>query len=129
MKIIIYNPNTDEWSKFINSLTCDYKERDRLIDNHIVEIGKEISAKDFVNNSHTYTSWGSKLRFRFIGEPTDPLEKLVKYVYDGDNYIYMKDHFPEDFVESRTDWDDMVDYADDMSRFIRNLMEDMAYNN
>lgn len=126
MKIIIYNPNTDEWGKFINSLTCDYKERDRLIDNHIVEIGKEISAKEFVNNSHTYTFWGSQLRFRFIGEPTDPLEKLVKYVYDGDNYIYMKDHFPEDFVESRTDWDDMVDYADDMSRFIRNLMEDLA---
>ena len=33
MKIIIYNPNTKEWSKFIDSLGCDCKgiERDNAV--------------------------------------------------------------------------------------------------
>lgn len=127
MKIIIYNPNTDEWNKFIESLTCnDYKERDRLINNHIMEIGKEVSAKEFVKNSYKYTSWCSEWRFRFFGEPIEPLEKLVKFVYDSASYISMKKNFPEDFVESRTDWDDMVEYADQMAYFIEDLMEDLA---
>lgn len=127
MKIIIYNPNTDEWNKFIESLTCDdYKERDRLINNHIIEIGKEISAKEFVKNSYDYTHWNSQWRFRFFGEPIEPLEKLVSFVYDSASYISMKKNFPEDFVESRTDWDDMVEYADQMAYFIEDLMEDLA---
>lgn len=29
MKIIIYNPYTKEWNKFIDSLSCDYKGEQR----------------------------------------------------------------------------------------------------
>ena len=56
MKIIIYNPNTNEWSKFIDSLGCDCKgiERDKAVQAYIVETGQEISIQEFVNNSHLY---------------------------------------------------------------------------
>lgn len=128
MKIIIYNPNTKEWNKFVDSLGCDCKgiERDKAAQAYIIETGQEISVKEFVSNSHLYTSWSSKLRYKFIGEPCNPLEKIVMFVYSGSTYINMKSKFPEDFIESRTDWDDMVNYADEMESFIKEIMDDMV---
>ena len=126
MKIIIYDPNTKEFSEFINSLECKGKKRDEAVEAYIADNGKEISAAKFVNNSHIYTSWSSKLRYMFIGEPCGPLEKMVKFAYSGTSYINMKESFPEDFTESRTDWDDMVNYADEMASFIKEIMEDLA---
>ena len=126
MKIVIYNPNTKEWNKFINSLKCKGKKRDEAINTHIAEIGKEVSAAEFIRNSHLYTSLFGKLRYKFIGKPCNPLEKLVAFVYDSSSYIYMKKSFPEDFIESRTDWEDMVNYADEMASFIEEIMEDIA---
>ena len=41
----------------------------------------------------------------------------------------MKTSFPEDFTESRTNWDDMANYADEMASFIKEIMEDMANTN
>lgn len=129
MKIIIYNPNTKEWNAFINSLVSEGAKRDKDIKDHIIEIGEEISASQFVKNSHLYTSWSRKLCYEFIGEPSNPLEKMIKFVYSGPNYINMKRSFPEDFTESRTDWDDMVNYADELASFIENIMEDIANTN
>ena len=126
MKIIIYNPNTKEWNKFINSLDCKGEERDKAIEAYITKIGQEVSASEFVNNNHSYTNLFGDLCYEFIGEPNTPLEKIVKFVYSGSNYINMKSKFPEDFVESRTDWEDMMDYANEMANFINELMEDMA---
>ena len=79
-----------------------------------------------MKNRHVYTDSFGEFRYRFIGEPNTPLEKLVRFIYSGSNYINMKRKFPEDFTESRTDWDDMVNYADEMACFIEELMEDMA---
>ena len=129
MKIIIYDPNTDEWSAFINSLVCKGAKRDKVIKEHIIEIGQEIIASEFVKNSHLYTSWSRNLCYEFIGEPSNPLEKIIKLVYSGHNYINMKRNFSEDFTESRTNWDDMTNYADEMAYFIEDIMEDMANAN
>lgn len=126
MKIIIYDPNTKEFSEFINSLDCIGRERDEAIDAYIADNGKEISAAEFVRDSYLYTGWCRKLRYKFIGEPCNPLEKMVKFVYSGANYIHMKESFPEDFTESRTDWDDMSNYADEMASFIKEIMTDLA---
>lgn len=41
----------------------------------------------------------------------------------------MKTSSPEDFTENRTDWDDMVNYAEEMASFIKEIMEDMANTN
>ena len=54
---------------------------------------------------------------------------MIKFVYSGSNYINMKRSFPEDLTESRTDWVDMVNYADEMASFIENIMEDIANTN
>ena len=126
MKIIIYDPNTKEFSEFINSLDCIGRERDEAIDAYIADNGKEISAAEFVRDSYLYTSWSRKLRYKFIGEPCNPLEKMVKFVYSGTSYIHMKESFSEDFTESRTDWDDMFNYADEMASFIKEIMTDLA---
>ena len=126
MKIIIYDPNTKEFSEFINSLKCNGAKRDEAVEAYIADNGKEISAAEFVRDSYLYTSWSSKLRYMFIGEPCGPLEKMVKFAYSGTSYINMKESFPEDFTESRTDWDDMVNYADEMASFIKEIMEDLA---
>lgn len=125
MKIIIYNPNTKKWNKFINSLDCKGEERDKAIEAYITKIGQEVSTLEFVNNNYTYTNLFSDLCYEFIGEPNTPLEKIVKFVYSG-SYIDRKRRAPEDFIKSRTDWDDMMDYADEMANFINELMEDMA---
>lgn len=126
MKIIIYNPNTNEWDKFIRSLNYKGEERDKVIQDYIIKIGQEISVSEFVKNSYLYTSWSSKLRYKFIGEPSNTLEKIVAFIYDSPSYIHMKRSFPEDFIESRTDWDDMINYADEMASFIKEIMEDLA---
>lgn len=128
MKIIIYDPHTEEWSGFINSLdsNCRGEERDKAITAYIEKTGKEVSPTEFLKNRHVYTDSFGEFRYRFIGEPNTPLEKLVRFIYSGSNYINMKRKFPEDFTESRTDWDDMVNYADEMACFIEELMEDMA---
>lgn len=126
MKIIIYNPHTKEWNEFINSLGCNEEERNKAINAHIDEIGQEISAPEFVNNSHIYGDLFGKWRYKFIGEPNNLLEKTVKFVYDGSSYIHMKKSFPEYFIDSRTDWYDMINYADKMADFIKEIMEDLA---
>ena len=127
MKIIIYNPHTKEWNKFIESLgsNCRGEDRDKAVQAHIEEIGQEVSATEFLKNRYVYTDLFGDFRYRFVGEPNNPLEKLVKFVYSG-SYIDRKRKAPEDFTESRTDWDDMVGYADEMADFIEELMEDMA---
>ena len=126
MKIIIYNPNTKELNDFIDSLHCVGIKRDKAIESYIIKTGKEISIKEFLDNKYNYTHWNSDLRYKLIGEPCNPLEKIVKFIYASSSYIHMKRSFPEDFVESRTDWNDMVDYADEMASFIEELMEDLS---
>lgn len=127
MKIILYNPKTRAWSEFIESLHgIKSPQRDELILKHIEEIGSEITPKEFHDNSYKYTYWDSEIRYKFIGEPKTPLEKILVFVYSSASYIHMKKSFPEDFVESRTDWDDMVDYADNMADFIQEIMDDLC---
>ena len=128
MKIIIFNPQTKEWNEFINSIDCIGRERDKAIESYIADNGQEVSVSEFVKNSHLYTSCLSKLRYKFIGEPSNPLEKIIKFVYSGPNYINMKRNFPEDFTESRTDWEDMANYADEMASFIIEIMGDLSIN-
>lgn len=125
MKIIIYNPNTKEWNDFINSLNCKGEERDKIIQDYIIKIGQEIGASEFVNNNHIYTDLFSDLHYKFIGEPNTLLEKIVRFIYSG-SYIDRKRKASEDFTESRTDWDEMIDYADEMADFIKEIMEDLA---
>lgn len=53
-------------------------------------------------------------------------EDICPYVCISGSYIDRKRKAPEDFTESRTDWDEMIDYADEMASFIKEIMEDLA---
>ena len=58
-----------------------------------------------------------------VGEPKTIEEKLIKGFYEKKpNYISYSDSFPEDFVEGRTSFDNMVEYADEMKYFIEDLL-------
>lgn len=129
MKIYIYNPNDERFQSFVNN---DLKgisgiERDEKINDFITKIGNEITPKEFQDNAYHYTSPWNNDKFRFLGEPENVVEKLLKFIYGSASYIHMKSSFPEDFCESRTDWDDMVDYADEMSSFIEDILNDLIY--
>lgn len=123
MKIIVYNPNTEEWHDFINSPACKVKNREEVIDKHIEEIGTEISASEYWNNRCKYKSWSKNENVAFIGEPVGVLEELINFIDNSASYCHMSESFPEDFIESRTDWSSMQDYADEMSSFIIGLVE------
>lgn len=126
MKIIVYNPNTESWHDFINSLTCKGADRENAIYKHIEEIGTEISATEYWDNRYKYRSWNSEQKVAFIGDPLTALEKIIKFVDDSSSYCHMTESFPEDFTESRTDWYAMQNYADEMSSFIKDLADDLS---
>ena len=128
MKIYIYKVNTKEWNEFVNN---DLKgligiERDKKVDEFIIKTGKEITPKEFNDKAYHYTSPWNDDKFLFLGEPENVVEKLLKFVYNSASYIHMKSSFPEDFCESRTDWDDMVNYADEMESFIKEILDDLV---
>lgn len=58
-----------------------------------------------------------------VGKPSTIQEALIERFYSlAGTYESMSSSFPEDFIESRTSWDEMVRYADDMKYFIDYLM-------
>lgn len=58
-----------------------------------------------------------------VGEAKTIEEKLVKGFYEQKpSYISSSNSFSEDFVEGRTSFDDMVEYADEMKYFIEDLL-------
>lgn len=69
-----------------------------------------------------------KLKYWFIidGEPNSIADELVKLKL-GENdecrYPWAVEHHPEDLSESRTDWEEMKDYADEMYYFIHRLYD------
>lgn len=59
-----------------------------------------------------------------VGEPKTIEEKLVKGFYEQKpSYISSSRAFPEDFVEDRTSFEDMIEYADEMKYFIEDLLD------
>lgn len=59
-----------------------------------------------------------------IGEPKTIEEKLIEGYYEQrPRYISFSNSFPEDFIEGRTSFDDMIEYADEMKYFIEDLLD------
>ena len=70
-----------------------------------------------------YKEHGNGYEIMTDGEPKTIQEKLIQRIYgDKPTYEDMSENFPEDFIESRTSWDDLKDYADDMKYFINELI-------
>lgn len=58
-----------------------------------------------------------------IGEPTTIQEKIIERIYsDKSKYEDMFNLCSEDLIESRTSYDELKNYADDMAHFIESLI-------
>lgn len=57
------------------------------------------------------------------GKPSTLVEELLAYKLglSGPSYDRIFRRFPEDLIESRTDWDVLKNYADDMKDFLNTL--------
>lgn len=73
-----------------------------------------------------FKKYGKPQKYHLIlmGMPETIEEKLVEAFYDDGkvSYINLSDRMPEDFIESRMDFYELKDYADDMKYFIKDLL-------
>lgn len=51
------------------------------------------------------------------------IKRIITHNLPSAWYGHMSRSFPEDFIESRTSWDDMRDYADSMEYVLNSIME------
>lgn len=128
MKIYKYNPNCEEWDKVRNS-NLKGKDRDNAINECVVKIGTELTLEEYFNIPFRRSDWQKGVCFRCIGKPDNVLEELayaeIEYV-DELSYCHVRENRPEDLTENRTDWNDMMDYADGLASFIDRLKTEIG---
>lgn len=129
IKIFKYQHDTNEWSKLINDSSLKGKEREKTIDGFIKKNGQEVSIQDYFNDFNRDSFCRKNYSYKCFGEPENCIEKLVcgELNYDEDlSYCNARNHFPEDLCESRTDWDQMKEYANGLAYFIDSLKSEIA---
>lgn len=125
MKIYKYNPNCKEWKDILNSNLVRI-ERENAFNECAKNIGVELTLQEYFATYSRKSDFKKGVCYRCIGEPTNILERLVysEMDYDEDlSYIHMSKIFPEDFIESRTSYEDMIGYADGLARFIDEIKD------
>lgn len=73
-----------------------------------------------------YKSYGEKPKSKVIiieGEPKTMQEAVVKRIYEDCTFEKMMENFPEDFVETRVDYEELLAYANEMKNFIDGLKD------
>lgn len=128
MEIYKYSYDTKEFKAICDS-NLTGKERDKAIDEYIKKYGEKVSIADYFNDSQRKRSWRTNYSYKCFGEVGNCIERLVKGELDYDDsltYCNTREAFPEDLVESRTDWYDMKCYADGLAFFIDSLKMEIA---
>ena len=118
--------NTEEWENVLNS-NISYKEKEKLFNEISIKYGKEVTIQEYFSD-YSRSSWIKDYNYIMVGEPSNVIEKLVSSEI-GDyllNYCYMKDRSSEDLIESRTSWDELASYADEMYYFIDEIKSEIA---
>lgn len=131
MKIYKYNPNCEEWENIRNSKLVGIKRRNAF-DECVKNIGVELTLQEYFDIYPRESDFTKGVCYRCIGKPTNILERLAysEMEYDDDlSYISMSKSFPEDFIESRTSYEDMINYADGLSYFIDRLKVEIGRGN
>lgn len=136
MEIYKYNRSlteTKEWQDILNS-TNSYKERDKLLDELIKKNGNEVTVQEYFSDGKRISRYScdSKYLYKCFGKPSNLFERLAFSEIDFDNdlcYFDLKKYHPEDLTESRTDWEELKDYADGMYYFIEALKHEIASEN
>ena len=131
MKIYKYNPNCKEWEDVRNSKLVGI-ERKNAFNECIKNIGVELTLQEYFATYPRESDFTKGISYCCIGEPTNILERLAYSEIEYDNelsYIHRSKASPEDFVESRTSYEDMIDYADGLAYFIDSLKDEIGRGN
>jgi hypothetical protein len=128
-EIYKYNPNCQEWYDCVKNPKLDAIERKKTINERIKKIGTKLTLQEYFSIPYRASDFTKGICYRCIGKPTNTLERLAFSEMENDNdlsYISMSQSFPEDFVESRTSYEDMIDYANGLKYFIEELKDEIA---
>lgn len=128
IKIYKYDHNDKGFQAVVNDNTLKGKKREEALDNWVKENGTEVSIKDYFNDYYR-NSWRKDYAYRCFGKAENCIERLAwsEIDIDGDlSYCSTKENFPEDLIESRTDWNEMKNYADGLYYFIESLKSEIA---
>ena len=131
MKIYKYNPNCKEWEDVRNSKLVGIK-RENAFNECVKNIGVELTLQEYFATYPRESNFTKGVCYCCIGEPTNILERLAysEIEYDGElSYIHRSKASPEDFVESRISYEDMIDYADGLAYFIDSLKDEIGSGN
>lgn len=130
MEIYIYNINTEELNR-IRDLKVKSEEREKLIEEYVIRTGSRITPQQFFRESrwNRKNQWRNGKAYHVVGKPKNIIERLVysEVEYDSElYYVNARYDYPEDMVESRTDWEEMKTYADELVSFIEEVKEQIA---
>lgn len=128
IKIYKYNHNDKGFRAVVNDNTLKGKNREEAIDNWIKDNGTEVTIKDYLSDYWRH-SFRKDYSYRTLGKPENCIERLAyaEIEYDCDlSYCTVREHSPEDLIESRTSWDEMRNYADGLASFINSLKSEIA---
>lgn len=136
MEIYKYNRSlteTKEWQDIVNS-TDSYKKRDKLFNELIKKNGNEITVQEYFSDGKRISRYSCDSKYLYIcfGKPSNLFERLAFSEIDYDNdlyYLNLKKYYSEDLTESRTNWEDLLDYANGMYYFIEELKHEIASGN
>ena len=103
---------------------------------HKYDNEETITCKEFVKRYageyNKLFSWGDRPSYmdeweiETDGHPEDLWEQMVLMLFNKENrlnFFSLYNRFPEDLVEGRTDYDDLLNYAVDMMSFIEMVLE------
>lgn len=127
-EIYTYNPQCQEWDNIRNSNLVGF-ERKKAFDECVKKIGTRLTLQEYFSIPYRESDFTKGVCYRCIGKPTNILERLAFSEMENDkdlSYINMSDFYPEDFVESRTSYEDMIDYANGLKYFIEELKDEIA---
>lgn len=128
MEIYKYRNNTTEWEEIRNS-GLKGKERETAFNDYIKRTGQLVTAQEYFNDNDRLRGYYTNIHYQCFGECKNFIDRLVYGEIEYDSqlyYILARDRHPEDLIESRTDWEEMKGYADDLADFIESLKNDIA---
>ena len=105
------------------------KERKTAFDDYIKRTGQLVTVQEYFNDNDRLRGHYTNIHYQCFGECKNFIDKLVYGEIEYDSqlyYITARNNHPEDLIESRTGWEEMKSYADDLADFIESLKDDIA---
>lgn len=128
MEIYRFDPRCKEWEEIRDSGLTGLK-REEAFKECAKKIGTRLSLEEYFSIPSRENNWMKGVCYECIGQPNNILEELAcgEIEYSGElYYCNLRDRRPEDLIESRTDWDTLKGYADDLASFIERLKDEIG---